>query len=147
MQHFTPVTALAGGLLLGVASSLLYVLYGRILGISGIVGGLPGAPAGDRVWRAVFIAGLLSGGVLAAVFAPGTLSMAGAPGVPLALVAGVAVGVGTRLSNGCTSGHGLCGIARLSPRSITATGVFMVTGALTVLVARHLLHLGTGGAS
>jgi uncharacterized membrane protein YedE/YeeE len=144
MSHFTPLTALLGGALLGIAASLLFVLDGRILGISGIVGSLPTAPAGDRSWRTTFLAGLLLGSALLLVFARGALAAASEQTVPIALVAGALVGIGTRMSNGCTSGHGLCGLARLSPRSLVATLVFMATAALTVFVVRHLLH---GGAS
>ncbi|HEY8039512.1 MAG TPA: YeeE/YedE thiosulfate transporter family protein [Polyangiaceae bacterium] len=144
MSHFTPVASTLGGLLLGVAASLLFALDGRILGISGIAGGLPVAPAGDRAWRAVFLAGLLGGGAAFAAFDRGALALASEQTLPVAAVAGVLVGVGTRMSNGCTSGHGLCGIARLSPRSIVATLVFMAAGAATVFVVRHLL---AGGVS
>jgi uncharacterized membrane protein YedE/YeeE len=126
--------------MLGVASSVLLLFNGRILGISGIVGRLPAAPAGDRAWRVVFLAGLLCGGAAVALFDRGLLASAAEQTTGVAIVAGLLVGVGTRLANGCTSGHGLCGIARLSKRSIAATAVFMATGAATVFVARHLLH-------
>jgi uncharacterized membrane protein YedE/YeeE len=144
MSHFTPVSAALGGTLLGIASSLLFVLNGRILGISGIVGEMPAA-SGDRSWRALFLAGLLLGGLLLLFFDRSALAFATEQTVPMALAAGVLVGIGTRMSNGCTSGHGLCGLARLSKRSLVATLVFMATGALTVFVVRHLLH--AGGAS
>ena len=145
MTHFTPVSAALGGILLGIGSSLLFVLNGRILGISGIVGGIPAGPSGDRLWRVVFLAGLLVGGIALLVFDRGALVLASEQTVPVAIAAGVLVGLGTRMSNGCTSGHGLCGLARLSKRSLVATLVFMATGALTVFVVRHLLH--AGGAS
>jgi uncharacterized membrane protein YedE/YeeE len=145
MTHFTPVSAALGGVLLGIASSLLFILNGRILGISGIVGGIPAAPTPDRLWRVVFLAGLFVGGIALLVFDRSALALASEQTVPVAIAAGVLVGVGTRMSNGCTSGHGLCGMARLSKRSLVATLVFMVTGALTVFVVRHLLH--AGGAS
>lgn len=141
MSHFTPWAACAGGALLGVAASILFALNGRILGISGIVGRLPSA-TGDRAWRVVFLAGLLTGGVAFALLDRGALATASEGGWPLALAAGALVGVGTRMSNGCTSGHGLCGLARLSPRSLVATLVFMATGAITVFVARHVAHAG-----
>ncbi|HEY6460717.1 MAG TPA: YeeE/YedE thiosulfate transporter family protein [Polyangiaceae bacterium] len=144
MSHFTPGAALAGGLLLGIAASLLFVVDGRILGISGIVGEIP-ARAGDRGWRLVFLAGLAVGALVLRVVAPSTLAGAGEQTVGVALAAGVLVGVGTRMSNGCTSGHGLCGLARFSRRSLVATGVFMATAAITVFVVRHVLH--AGGAS
>lgn len=139
--HFTPVSALAGGILLGVASSLLFVLDGRILGISGILGGLAADP-GDRRWRVAFLAGLLAGAVAVLLFDREALACASEQTLPVALAAGVLVGVGTRLGNGCTSGHGLCGLARLSKRSLVATLTFMAAGALTVFVVRHVLRAG-----
>jgi uncharacterized membrane protein YedE/YeeE len=146
MTHFTPGAALLGGLLLGVASSLLFFANGRILGISGIVGRIPLTTGSDRSWRLVFLAGLLTGGLAILGFDRSALAFASEQTVPIAILAGVLVGFGTRLGNGCTSGHGLCGIARLSKRSLVATLVFMATGAVTVFVVRHVLHLG-GGAS
>jgi uncharacterized membrane protein YedE/YeeE len=145
MGHFTPWASLLGGVLLGLASSLLFAANGRICGISGIVGGIPVALSNDRGWRVVFLAGLLSGGALLLVFDRGVLAWASEQSVSVAIVAGVLVGVGTRLGNGCTSGHGLCGIARLSPRSVVATVVFMLAGGVTVYLVRHVL--GAGGAS
>jgi uncharacterized membrane protein YedE/YeeE len=147
MQAFTPLAATLGGLLLGVASSLLFLANGRILGVSGIVGELPSAPAGDRLWRVVFLAGLLSGGAMFALLRPGALAGAAEQTVGFAIASGVLVGAGTRLGNGCTSGHGLCGIARVSRRSIVATCVFMAAAAATVFVVRHVLHLPAAGAS
>jgi uncharacterized protein len=144
MTSFTPVSATLGGVLLGVASTLLLLLDGRILGVSGIVGGLPFAARGDRAWRGLFLAGMLAGGVALAVLDRGLLASAQEQTVPVAIAAGALVGVGTRMSRGCTSGHGLCGLARLSRRSFVATGVFMAAGALTVLVARHVLHARGG---
>jgi len=146
MNHFTPVASTLGGLLLGVASSLLFFANGRILGISGIVGEIPVTTGSNRAWRLVFLAGLLTGGGAILLVDRSALAFASEQTVPAAIAAGVLVGFGTRLSNGCTSGHGLCGVARLSKRSIVATLVFMATGALTVFVVRHVLHLG-GGAS
>jgi uncharacterized membrane protein YedE/YeeE len=145
MGHFTPWASLLGGVLLGLASSLLFAANGRICGISSIVGGIPVALANDRAWRLVFLAGLLSGGALLLVFDRGVLAWASEQSVSVAIVAGVLVGVGTRLGNGCTSGHGLCGIARLSRRSIVATLVFMLAGGVTVYLVRHVL--GAGGTS
>jgi uncharacterized protein len=142
MAHFTPGSAVLGGILLGIASSLLFVLNGRILGISGIVGGLPAAPSGDRLWRALFLAGLLVGGIALLLLDRGVLASASEQTAPVAVAGGILVGVGTRLGNGCTSGHGLCGVARLSKRSLVATLVFTSAGALTVFVVRHVLHVG-----
>ena len=146
MNHFTPVTATLGGLLLGIGSSLLFVANGRILGISGIVGRIPMATGSERSWRLVFLAGLLTGGVAILLADRSALALASEQTAPAAMAAGVLVGFGTRLGNGCTSGHGLCGVARLSKRSTVATLVFVATGALTVFVVRHVLKLG-GSAS
>ena len=139
-ETFTPWTALAGGAALGLAALLLLALVGRIAGISGIVGGLvaPTAARVEIVWRVVFVAGLLVGGLIALVAMPSTMSMRGAPGIAVAVIAGLLVGVGTRLGGGCTSGHGVCGIARLSPRSIAATMVFMGTGMAIAFAVRTL---------
>lgn len=142
MTHFTPVAAILGGLLLGVASSLLFFANGRILGISDTVGRLPTVAAADRPWRLVFLAGLMTGAIAILLVGRDALAFASEQAVAPAILAGVLVGFGTRLGNGCTSGHGLCGIARLSKRSIVATMVFMATGAITVFVVRHVLHLG-----
>jgi uncharacterized membrane protein YedE/YeeE len=130
------VQPLAGGALIGGAAVLLMLGLGRIAGISGIVGGLlPPRPAEDRAWRLAFVAGLLAGPLVAG------RDLIGVPaiGVPMLIVAGLLVGFGTGLGGGCTSGHGVCGVARLSPRSIVATLVFMLTGGATVFAVRHLL--------
>jgi uncharacterized membrane protein YedE/YeeE len=130
------LAALSGGALIGLAASLLLFLNGRVLGITGIVAGLAGP---DARWRALFVAGMILGGVAVARVLPGAFtSTVHLPVVPL-VIGGLLVGFGTRLANGCTSGHGICGISRLSPRSITATAVFMGTGALAVFVIRHVL--------
>ena len=137
MHDFTPLSALAGGALLGLAASLLLVLAGRIAGISGITGGLLFPVRGDVSWRALFVFGLLGAGIAAAVLAPEAIGTSPRSNGALA-VAGLLAGVGTRLGNGCTSGHGVCGISRLAPRSIAATVVFMFTGMLAVVAARWL---------
>jgi uncharacterized membrane protein YedE/YeeE len=139
--HFTPWTSLAGGLLLGIAAALFVLLNGRVLGISGIVGGLLTPKAGDIGWRVALLAGLLVSPVVYALLAPaGFIS---APridaGFGLIVLAGLLVGVGTRYGAGCTSGHGVCGLSRLSPRSLVATLAFMGAGFATVFVVRHLL--------
>lgn len=143
MSAFTPVPALVGGLLIGASASALLLLNGRIAGVSGILANAIVPEEGDRGWRVTFLAGLVVGGLALAWLHPA--AFAGAPTGSLVPVvaAGLAVGFGTRLGGGCTSGHGVCGIARLSARSIVATLVFMAAGAATVFVARHLL----GGAS
>jgi len=137
-NHFTPWASLAGGVLLGLASALFILLSGRVLGISGILGGLLRPRAGDAGWRIAFVAGLLA--------APAVWSLWAAPVVPrieagpaLLAVAGLLVGWGTRYGSGCTSGHGVCGLSRMSPRSLVATLAFMGTGFATVFVMRHLL--------
>lgn len=144
MTNFTPIPALIGGILIGLSASLLLLSHGKIAGISGILGGLltPGTP--DRGYRLWFLAGLLAAGVALAVLRPSTFPSAPVSPLWLVAVAGLLVGYGTRLGSGCTSGHGVCGISRLSARSITATVTFMATGALAVFASRHLLHLGGG---
>jgi uncharacterized membrane protein YedE/YeeE len=141
MENFTPLSALLGGAMIGAAAAMLLVLDGRIAGISGIVGGLMRPVRGEIFWRLAFIAGL--------VLAPLAWAAAGGPlptivvGAPawLVIVAGLLVGFGSRLGSGCTSGHGVCGIGRASPRSLVATAVFMATAVATVFVTRHLLGL------
>jgi uncharacterized membrane protein YedE/YeeE len=137
MHDFTPLRSLAGGLLIGIAASLLYAGTGRTAGISGIVGGLFSRSDGGRGWRVQFITGLLAGGVLLMLFAPSVFGAG--TGRPLALVAvaGLLVGFGTRLGGGCTSGHGVCGLSRLSARSLIATVTFIAAGMLTVWLARR----------
>jgi uncharacterized membrane protein YedE/YeeE len=139
--NFTPWASLAGGLLLGLASALFILLNGRVLGISGIVGGLLNPKAGDIGWRLALVAGLLVSPLVFVWLAPaGWLS---APRIDastgLVVLAGLLVGIGTRYGSGCTSGHGVCGLSRLSPRSLVATLAFMATGFATVFVIRHLI--------
>lgn len=142
MSHFTPFSALVGGLLIGVSASILLLFNGRIAGISGILGGIVIPKAGEVAWRAWFLAGLVVGGLAALRLWPGAFAEAPPVSGAAIAVAGLLVGFGTRLSNGCTSGHGVCGISRLSRRSIVATMTFMATGAITVLIVHHL----AGGA-
>lgn len=128
---------LAGGALIGLATALLLLLDGRIAGVSGILGGtLQRSEPGEWTWRALFLLGLVTGGVVARLVAPQVLGSAAAS-LPTLVIAGLLVGFGTRLSGGCTSGHGVCGIARFSKRSIVATGTFMAVAAAVVLVVRH----------
>jgi uncharacterized membrane protein YedE/YeeE len=141
METFTPLSALVGGAMIGAAAGMLLVLDGRIAGISGIVGGLMRPARGEIVWRLAFIAGLLLA-PLAWAAAGGGLPriVVGAPAW-LVVAAGLLVGFGSRLGSGCTSGHGVCGIGRASPRSLIATAVFTATAIATVFVTRHLLGL------
>lgn len=137
-NHFTPWASLAGGVLLGLASALFVLFSGRLLGISGILAGLIRPPSGDTGWRLAFLAGLLVAPAVWALFAAPETPRIEASGTVL-LVAGLLVGWGTRYGSGCTSGHGVCGLSRLSPRSLAATLAFMGTGFATVYVVRHLL--------
>lgn len=138
-DQFTPLAALAGGLLIGLAAALLLHINGRIAGISGILGGLLQRPAaGDLAWRIAFALGLIVAPLAWRLFAP-LPAIEIASGVPLLVVAGLLVGFGSRLGSGCTSGHGVCGLSRLSPRSIVATLTFMGLGFATVFVVRHLI--------
>jgi len=142
MEHFTPISALLGGALIGLAAVLLMALTGRIAGISGILGGLMPPAAGEGAWRAAFVAGLIGGAALYRA-AGGPLEALQFSGTPLTLIAaGLLVGFGTGIGSGCTSGHGVCGIARLSKRSVASVVTFMITAALTVYVVRHLLGAG-----
>jgi uncharacterized membrane protein YedE/YeeE len=135
---FTPASALAGGIIIGIAAALLVLLNGRIAGISGIVGGLLRPAPGDVAWRIAFITGLMAAPYIYGVFGkapePGF-----ADGYPILVAAGLLVGVGTRYGGGCTSGHGVCGIARFSPRALCATLVFMAAGFTTVYAVRHVI--------
>lgn len=135
---FTPWSAVAGGVLIGISAGLFILINGRIAGISGVLGGLLRPSAGDIAWRVAFI-----GGLLAAPLAYGLVMSLPRIEIeatyPLLVVAGLLVGIGTRYGSGCTSGHGVCGISRMSPRSLTATLAFMGAGFLTVYFVRHLL--------
>jgi uncharacterized membrane protein YedE/YeeE len=131
------VAALVGGALIGGAASLLLRLNGRVAGVSGILSGLFSREREEVTWRVLFIAGLLAGGALFAFVHPAALAVDLPPSAPVTIAGGLLVGVGTRLSGGCTSGHGVCGISRLSLRSIAATLTFLATGMLTVFLSRH----------
>ena len=139
MENFTPVSGLVGGLLIGLAAALLLLLNGRISGISGIVGGLVIPKSSDAGWRAAFVAGLLLGASIYMLTTGGAIPVTMQASLPVLVVAGLLVGFGTRLGSGCTSGHGLCGIARLSGRSIVATAGFFGVAILTVFLTRHVL--------
>jgi uncharacterized membrane protein YedE/YeeE len=138
MSQFTPWSALAGGALIGLAASLLLVANGRVAGVSGIVAGLLTPRKGEVLWRAAFVAGLVGSGLAAALLWPSGIEASPRPLGYVAL-AGVLVGVGTRLGSGCTSGHGVCGLARLSVRSLAATLVFMGAGMIAATLARTVI--------
>jgi uncharacterized membrane protein YedE/YeeE len=135
---FTPWSALAGGVVIGVAAAMLVLLNGRIAGVAGIIGGVLRPARGDMAWRIAFIIGLLVAPAVYGLLAepvPPTIEA----GYPTLLAAGVLVGAGTRYGSGCTSGHVFCGLSRLSPRSLVATVSFVLAGFVTVYVVRHLL--------
>ena len=136
--HFTPWPALAGGLLIGLAAAAFVLVNGRIAGISGILGGLLRPVPGDVAWRVAFLAGLVVAPLAYGLFAPLPAVRIDA-GTGTLAAAGLLVGLGTRYGSGCTSGHGVCGLARLSPRSLVATVSFMAAGFATVFVLRHVL--------
>ena len=142
MENFTPVSALIGGAFIGLSAVIMLAGNGRIAGISGILGGAISSRGDERRWRILFLAGLLIATLLYqfASSAPITVETQASP--ELLVIAGLLVGFGTRLGSGCTSGHGICGIARFSKRSFAATVTFMLFGFITVYVTRHLLELG-----
>jgi uncharacterized membrane protein YedE/YeeE len=135
--NFTPWASLAGGALIGLSAALFVLFNGRIAGISGILGGLLEWPKGDICWRLAFLLGLLIAPLAYSVYAPLPIVQVDA-GTGALVVAGLLVGIGTRYGSGCTSGHGICGLSRLSPRSLAATAAFMLAGFATVFVVRHL---------
>ena len=140
-NHFTPWASLIGGLLLGVASAVFILINGRILGISGILGGLLPPKVGDIGWRVAFLLGMLAAPTVFMALAPAGL--ASEPridaGFWTVVLAGLLVGLGTRYASGCTSGHGVCGLSRLSPRSLVATLSFMGAGFFIVYIVRHII--------
>ena len=137
-NHFTPWASLGGGVLLGLASALFILLNGRVLGISGILGGLLRPQKGDAGWRLAFVAGLLVAPSAWALFQPAVMPRIEA-GWPVLLISGLLVGWGTRYGSGCTSGHGVCGLSQLSPRSLAATLAFMGAGFATVFLISHVV--------
>jgi uncharacterized membrane protein YedE/YeeE len=136
--HFTPWASLAGGLLIGLASAMFLLVNGRIAGISGIVGGLLRPSKGDIGWRIAFLGGLIGAPLVYGVFAALPSVQVDADNATL-IIAGLLVGMGTRYGSGCTSGHGVCGLSRRSPRSMVATAAFMMAGFVTVFAVRRLL--------
>lgn len=140
MENFTPISSLAGGMLIGVSAVLLMLLNGRIAGVSGIAGGLIAPVAGDWQWRLAFVLGLAAGPLVYGALGGPMPDIQFPMASPIGLIAaGLLVGFGTRLGSGCTSGHGVCGVSRLSARSLAATGAFMFTGFATVYVIRHVI--------
>jgi uncharacterized membrane protein YedE/YeeE len=137
--HFTPWTALGGGALIGAAAAALLLFDGRVAGISGILGGLLRPRREELGWRLAFLAGLAGAPLLWRALAP-LPQMQVEAGTPLLALAGLLVGLGTRYGSGCTSGHGVCGLSRLSPRSLAATAAFMAAGFATVYLIHHLLQ-------
>ena len=137
--NFTPWSSLAGGLLIGLAAAMFLLFNGRIAGISGMVGGLLRPVRGDIFWRIAFVMGLVLAPIVFSLIAPLPAVSVDADNT-LLIIAGLLVGIGTRYGSGCTSGHGICGLSRLSPRSLVATAAFMLAGFITVLVVRHLLN-------
>ncbi len=144
MENFTPVPALLGGLMIGAAAALLLWTNGRIAGISGIAAGLLGRPGPEHGWRIAFVVGLIAAAPVYALATGEAIRISLTPSLPLLIGGGLLVGFGARLGSGCTSGHGICGLARLSVRSLAATGTFMAVAVGTVFIIRHLLG-GAGG--
>ena len=143
MENFTPYSALFGGLLIGFGATIMLLLNGRITGISGMLSGLLPPIKGDSLWRLCFLFGMILGvSIFINIFPESFIPRTNFP-LELLIIAGFLVGLGTRLGNGCTSGHGVCGIARLSTRSIIATLVFMISGGVTVFIIRHLIGVNS----
>lgn len=136
--NFTPWASLAGGALIGLAAALFVLFNGRVAGISGILGGLLQWPKGDIAWRVAFLLGLIAAPAVYGLFAPLPTVRVDA-GTATLVAAGLLVGIGTRYGSGCTSGHGVCGLSRLSPRSLVATVAFMAAGFAAVFIVRHLI--------
>jgi uncharacterized membrane protein YedE/YeeE len=141
MENFTPIPSLLGGALIGLSSSLMLLLHGRIAGITGILGGAvdPETAPSERVWRLVFVAGLVLGAWVLLPFLPANFELGVMRSTPVLVLAGILVGWGTRLGSGCTSGHGVCGISRGSKRSLLATMTFIASGAATVWLYRTVV--------
>ena len=134
MENFTPLMSLIGGVIIGIAGLILLLFNGRIAGISGIFGGFLQWKPNDTLWRFMFIVGLLCGGLLVMIFYPKALTIEITASPAVVIIAGLLVGIGSRMGSGCTSGHGVCGIGRLSVRSIIAAMTFMVTGIMAAVV-------------
>lgn len=139
MHHFSPVPALVGGALIGLSASILLFTHGKVAGISGLYAGALRSDTPDRAMRIAFLVGLVAAGLVLRLLSPRLFASSWTPSVALALAAGLVVGVGTRVGSGCTSGHGVCGLSRLSMRSLLATVTFMTFGFVTVFVVRHVI--------
>lgn len=140
MENFTPIASLAGGILIGVSASILMFFNGRIAGISGIVAGIFNSPSTiEKMWRFAFVVGLIAGAFVYAHFFPINIEPREHMTTGLLVVGGLIVGFGTAMGGGCTSGHGVCGMSRLSLRSITATMTFLISGIVTVYVVNYLI--------
>ena len=148
MENFTPIASLLGGMLIGLSVSVMLLFNGKIAGISGIVGGILSPAQNDTTWRLLFLGGLLVGGAIVSFFSSNLFAGGDVFAIeierssPAFILAGLLVGFGSRFGSGCTSGHGVCGISRFSPRSLVATITFISTGALVVYIVNHLF----GGA-
>ena len=142
MENFTPVASLIGGMLIGLSVSVMLLFSGKIAGISGIVGGILSPAQNDTQWRLLFLGGLLAGGLLVGFSSSHVFAIEIERSWVALILAGLLVGFGSRFGSGCTSGHGVCGISRFSPRSLVATMTFISTGALVVYIVNHLF----GGA-
>jgi uncharacterized membrane protein YedE/YeeE len=140
LDDFTPISGFVGGLLIGGAASLFVLLNGRVAGISGILGGVFSAAGRDLGWRIAFVAGIVIGPMIVSALGLPVPTVILQASVPVLIIAGLLVGFGTQLGNGCTSGHGVCGLARGSPRSLAATAMFFACAVMTVFVLRHVME-------
>jgi uncharacterized protein len=140
MHNFTPIASLFGGMLIGLSASAMLLLDGKVAGISGILAGVLKPIRSDTLWRICFLGGLLAGGLLLRILLPSAFDFGIIRPLPLLITAGLLVGFGTRLGSGCTSGHGVCGVSRLSPRSLVATVTFIVAGALAVYLVNYVME-------
>ena len=139
MENFNPISAIIGGLLIGISSTLLLLSNGRIAGISGIAGGLTKFRNNDTSWRIIFLVGLITGPAIYRTTGGSLEGIEIIDSIPIIIIAGFLTGVGTTMGNGCTSGHGICGLARLSPRSFIAVAIFLGFAILTYFVTRHVI--------
>ena len=141
MTVFSPFAGLFGGLLIGLSISILLLFNGRITGISGIFSALFTPKSGEWLWRFIYLAGIIAGAFAYQSIAPASFTPRESYPLSFLIIGGVLVGFGTRMGSGCTSGHGICGIARLSMRSVVATGIFMASGIITVYLVRHIVGI------